>query len=192
MKLDASEKGIRHQIKNMPTSKVGQSKKLRKPWIGPFVIVFKINNVLYRIQRRKRNQVVHHDRLKLCQDRYLPLWLKRLRPRFSNQKTRRRNPNHQTKKRSNYPRPTLVEMMWHAPQRTKARRNHRWILRLAHLEGKDLLGCDRLPNGCRTFLLLITNFACIIRINVLMLFFFYFILFPFFILPLYNAFTRVI
>ena len=28
------------------SSEVGQSKKLRKPWIDPFVIVFKINNVL--------------------------------------------------------------------------------------------------------------------------------------------------
>ena len=59
------------------SSEVGQSKKLRKPWIGPFVIVFKINNVLYRIQGRKGNKVVHRDRLKLCQDRDLPLKLKR-------------------------------------------------------------------------------------------------------------------
>ena len=159
----------------MPTSKVDQSKKLRKPWIGPFVIVFKINNVLYRIQVRKGNQVVHHDRLKLYQGRYLPLWLKRLRPRFSNQKTRHRNPNHQTKKRSKYPRPTLVEMMWHAEQRTKARRNHRWILRLAHVEGKDLLGCDRCPNGCSTFILLIINYHSHICSDVV----FYFILFFF-------------
>ncbi|XP_062602775.1 uncharacterized protein LOC134264500 [Saccostrea cucullata] len=42
------------------SSKVGQSKKLR-------------------IQGKKENKVVHHDRLKLCQDRDLPLWLKRLR-----------------------------------------------------------------------------------------------------------------
>lgn len=61
------------------SSKVGQSKKLRKPWIGPFVIVYKFNHVLYRIQGKKENKVVHHDRLKLCQDRDLPLWLKRLR-----------------------------------------------------------------------------------------------------------------
>lgn len=61
------------------SSKVGQSKKLRKPWIGPFVIVYKFNHVLYRIQGEKVNKVVHHDRLKLSQDRDVPLWLKRLR-----------------------------------------------------------------------------------------------------------------
>lgn len=39
------------------SSKVGQSKKLRKPWIGPFVIVYKFNHVLYRIQGKKGKQV---------------------------------------------------------------------------------------------------------------------------------------
>ncbi len=32
-----------------------------------------------KVQDRKRESVVHHDRLKLCHDRSLPLWMRRLR-----------------------------------------------------------------------------------------------------------------
>ena len=61
------------------SSRIGQSKKLRKPWIGPFVVTTVISSVLYRIKDRRREQVVHHDRLKLCHDSDIPLWVKRLR-----------------------------------------------------------------------------------------------------------------
>ena len=61
------------------SSKVGQSKKLREQMDSPFCHCFQDKYVLYRIQGRKENKVVHHDILKLCQDRDLPLWLKRLR-----------------------------------------------------------------------------------------------------------------
>ncbi|CAG2217874.1 unnamed protein product [Mytilus edulis] len=44
--------------------KVGISPKLKAPWKGPYV---------------EREEVVHHDRLKLCIDREIPLWLQRLR-----------------------------------------------------------------------------------------------------------------
>lgn len=68
------------------SSKVGQSKKLRKPWIGPCVIVFKINNVLYRIQGRIWNRVVHHDRLNCARAETIPYGSKDSDTRFSNQK----------------------------------------------------------------------------------------------------------
>ena len=47
----------------------GQSKKLHHPWTGPFKIVEQISESDYKIrnvQRKKKLQVVHFDRLKLC------------------------------------------------------------------------------------------------------------------------------
>ena len=38
------------------------------------------NPPLYKIQDRKhRNFTIHHDRLKACQDRVIPIWLRRHR-----------------------------------------------------------------------------------------------------------------
>jgi hypothetical protein len=93
------------------SSKVGQSKKLRKPWIGPFVIVYKINHVLYTNQGKKENKVVHQDRLKLCQYRNLPLWLKRLRHSVLHPEPNDKNPNCIIKYRRNYRSPVLTKMM---------------------------------------------------------------------------------
>lgn len=61
------------------SSKVGSSKKLRQVWAGPFLVVEVLSPVLYRIESRKAKNVIHHDRLKLCQDRVVPLWLRRRR-----------------------------------------------------------------------------------------------------------------
>ena len=36
-----------------------------------------ISSVLYRIANRKRSMVAHHDSLKFCSDRDLPIWLLR-------------------------------------------------------------------------------------------------------------------
>ena len=38
-----------------------------------------ILSVLYRISNRKRSLVTHHDSLKMCNDRELPIWLRRKR-----------------------------------------------------------------------------------------------------------------
>ena len=38
-----------------------------------------ISSVLYCIANRKRSMVAHHDSLKLCSDRDLPIWLLRKR-----------------------------------------------------------------------------------------------------------------
>jgi hypothetical protein len=37
------------------------------------------NSVLFQIEDRKRSWIVHHDRLKLCNDSELPIWLLRKR-----------------------------------------------------------------------------------------------------------------
>ncbi|VDI12063.1 Hypothetical predicted protein [Mytilus galloprovincialis] len=64
-------------------TKVGESKKLRSPWQGPYLVIKVISPVLYRIQKRKKALVVHHDKLKPCEDRVLPKWLKYTKHRLS-------------------------------------------------------------------------------------------------------------
>jgi len=60
-------------------TRIGQSKKLRSPWKGPYLIVKVLSPVLYRIRQRKKEMVSHHDKLKPCEDRNIPFWIKRLR-----------------------------------------------------------------------------------------------------------------
>ena len=60
-------------------SKVGESKKLKPIWIGPLVVINVINPVLFRVKDWKSEYVLHHDHLKLCEDRVIPLWLRRMR-----------------------------------------------------------------------------------------------------------------
>ena len=56
------------------TTKTG-SKALAPVWKGPFLVVHS-NPPLYKIQDRKcRVFTIHHDRLKICKDRLLPIWL---------------------------------------------------------------------------------------------------------------------
>ena len=58
---------------------LGQSKKLQPIWSGPWIVTQVISSVLYCIVNRKRSMVAHHDSLKLCSDRDLPIWLQRKR-----------------------------------------------------------------------------------------------------------------
>ena len=60
-------------------SKTGESKKLKPVWVGPLVVTDVLNPILFRVKDRKREYVLHHDRLKLCEDHHIPLWLRKLR-----------------------------------------------------------------------------------------------------------------
>ena len=60
-------------------SKVGESRKLKPVWLGPLVVTAVINPVLFRVRDRKKEYVLHHDRLKPCADRVVPLWMHRMR-----------------------------------------------------------------------------------------------------------------
>ena len=60
-------------------TKIGQSKKLQSIWLGPYLVTEVLSPILYRIKDRKRELVVHHDRLRICEDRFIPMWLRRLR-----------------------------------------------------------------------------------------------------------------
>ena len=59
--------------------KPGQSRKLAKVWSGPHLITKKLSAVLYKIKGRRRECVAHHDRLKPCKDRFIPMWMRRMR-----------------------------------------------------------------------------------------------------------------
>ena len=62
-------------------SKKGQSRKLQSIYCGPFLVVAKISDILYQIAGKggKNTQVIHHDRLRRCLDRDVPLWARRQR-----------------------------------------------------------------------------------------------------------------
>ena len=61
------------------STKIGQSAKLKSPWKGPYVISDARPPVLYQITDRKADSWIHHDRIKLCEDREFPIWLRKLR-----------------------------------------------------------------------------------------------------------------
>jgi len=66
-------------VKVDSATKVGQCAKLKPPWKGPYVISKVLSPVLFKIQDRRGESVIHHDRLKMCQLRNPPIWLQRLR-----------------------------------------------------------------------------------------------------------------
>ena len=65
------------------STKVG-AKALKPLWKGHYVII-RAMPPLYKLQDRRRVGVWHHDKLKLCRDRQVPFWLRRLRNRVLSQ-----------------------------------------------------------------------------------------------------------
>ena len=47
---------------------------MQSPWLGPYLIEDS-HGTIYKIRSQKKSEWVHHDRLKLCEDAELPLWL---------------------------------------------------------------------------------------------------------------------
>ena len=62
------------------STKVG-AKALKPIWKGPYVVI-RAQPPLYKLQDRKKTGVWHHDKLKICKDRHVPFWLRRLRSRI--------------------------------------------------------------------------------------------------------------
>jgi hypothetical protein len=56
--------------------KVGLNPKLQKPWHGPFVVIERLNDVMYRIKLspKSKPKVVHHDKLKPYVGENRPTW----------------------------------------------------------------------------------------------------------------------
>ena len=59
--------------------KIGQSSKLQQIWKGPLLVTKVLTPILFEVTGRKKPVVLHHDRLKPCCDRNIPLWLRRKR-----------------------------------------------------------------------------------------------------------------
>ena len=59
--------------------KIGQSSKLQQIWKGPLLITKVLTPILLEVTGRKKPVVLHHDKLKPCCDRNIPLWLRRKR-----------------------------------------------------------------------------------------------------------------
>lgn len=59
-----------------PVREVGLNPKLQRLWKGPFKVIDKLNDILYRVQQspRHRSRVVHHDKLRMYTGRNLPAW----------------------------------------------------------------------------------------------------------------------
>ena len=52
---------------------VGLSRKLCPVFIRPYLVVEVLSPYLYCVEDRKRRMVLHHDKLKRCEDRTIPL-----------------------------------------------------------------------------------------------------------------------
>ena len=61
-----------------PNQNLGLGKKLSLKWKGPYIVLRKINDVLYKIGKNSKHKgtVVHHNRLKPYTGTNLPTWFK--------------------------------------------------------------------------------------------------------------------
>ena len=64
--------------------KIGINPKLQLVWKGPYMISKVISPVLFEVADKRKSFVLHHDRLKPCEDRSIPLWLRRKRSKILN------------------------------------------------------------------------------------------------------------
>ena len=63
-------------------SKKGECKKLKPIWIGPLLVIEVVTPVLYKVKDHCREYILHHDKIKLCEDHAIPMWLWQLRHRI--------------------------------------------------------------------------------------------------------------
>ena len=61
------------------SKKKGQSPKLQPIWKGPLLVTQVLSPILFQVADRRKTYILHHDRLKPCGDREIPLWLRRKR-----------------------------------------------------------------------------------------------------------------
>ena len=65
-----------------PSNNPGISTKLQPIYWCPILIIKRYLPVLYMVKVRKHNFVAHHDWLLICNDRFIPLWMGKLRQEF--------------------------------------------------------------------------------------------------------------
>ena len=59
--------------------RAGLSRKLCPTYRGPYLVVEVHSPYLYCVEDRKWVMVLHHDKLKLCHEREIPMWIRRRR-----------------------------------------------------------------------------------------------------------------
>jgi hypothetical protein len=62
----------------------GECKKLQPLLKGPYVVKQPLSSHLYKVSNQRGDSVRHHDKLRLCEDRVIPLWTRRLRAKILN------------------------------------------------------------------------------------------------------------
>ena len=67
-----------------PRTKTGVSRKLQSIYSGPYLVTKVISSVLFKIKGRRREVVIHHDRIVPCSARDVPLWMRRMRQTLLN------------------------------------------------------------------------------------------------------------
>ena len=60
-------------------TKVGLTTKLKPVYEGPYLVTKTLSPILYQIEGRRKNVIMHHDRLRPCEDREIPIWMRRKR-----------------------------------------------------------------------------------------------------------------
>ena len=65
-----------------PCKKKGLSPKLQKYWDGPFLVINKLSDALYRVQRSARSacKIIHFNRLKLADGKERIPWIPEIEP----------------------------------------------------------------------------------------------------------------
>ena len=83
-KLKSSQKSMKRDLRVREQKfKVGDLiywrrnvvKKVESVWRGPGVIIYVNSDSVYIVKSRRKQKVMHHDKLKLCESRKLPKWL---------------------------------------------------------------------------------------------------------------------
>ena len=57
--------------------KVGDSRKLNPLYTGPYLVTEVISPILYRVESQKKEYVLHHDCLHICEEKAIPIWVQR-------------------------------------------------------------------------------------------------------------------
>ena len=65
-----------------PSNEPGVSVKLQPILRGPYLIIKVYSPVLYLVQDKKHEFVAHHDRLLVCNNRFIPMWMRKLGHQF--------------------------------------------------------------------------------------------------------------
>ena len=83
LKVNVSKYKVGDAVYVLDTAQVkGKCRKLSPTWKGPGLVVEILTSLLYKVKLRGEIKTMNHDRLKICQDTNLPLWIQRHQREF--------------------------------------------------------------------------------------------------------------